>query len=321
MRRGILILATLAIALLAGSAEPARAQTTVMRIDPAWKWAALGSGPFSVQVWVDDVVTTDPCPLVGGGPCGLGGYEVEIAFDPTVIAFQSFANGPFLSSTGRTLYMCATQTIRHDPAYGVLSYYCATTGSTPLGPEGSGHLATVTFEPVSIGTTDLHLQNTQLVEASPFGTDIPHTTQDGSVTVQELGEGDSDGDGCANVDEAGDDPALGGDRNWFDPHDFYDVPVPTAFNGGTLANRDKAISIINDVLAVLEYSGTSDDGPPNAAGRDYDQDNNGDGEDDGILYDRSVGVVWSGAPEGAITIIVDVLLVLAQSGHSCQTPP
>jgi len=46
---------------------------------------------------------------------------------------------------------------------------------------------------------------------------------------------------------------------------------------------------------------------------------NGDGEDDGLLYDRSAGAVWSDAPDGAVTILTDVLL--AQAGHVCIAPP
>ncbi|MGB6837146.1 MAG: flexitail domain-containing putative surface protein [Dehalococcoidia bacterium] len=132
---------------------------------------------------------------------------------------------------------------------------------------------------------------------------------------------DDDNDGCADGEETGPEPGLGGTRDPLDPYDFYDVPVPTAFNGGTLDDRDQAVSILNDVLAVLEYSGTSDGGPPNGLGRQYNQDNNGDTLDDGLLYDRSVGPVWSDAPDGAVNILADVLLVLAQSGHSCQADP
>ena len=132
---------------------------------------------------------------------------------------------------------------------------------------------------------------------------------------------DCDADGCADGEELASDPALGGTRNPLNPYDFYDVPVPTAFDGGTLDDRDKAVTILNDVLAVLEYSGCSNGGPANGLGRQYNQDNNGDYQDDGLLYDRSVGPAWSDAPDGSITIIVDVLLVLAQSGHSCQAPP
>lgn len=141
---------------------------------------------------------------------------------------------------------------------------------------------------------------------------------------------DSDGDGCADSEELGTNPALGGMRDPLNPYDFYDVPVPTAFNGGTPADRDKAVTIVKDLLAVLEYSGTSDGGPCNvgpdhtpgtADDRCYNQDKNGDGEDDGLLYDRSVSPTWSDAPDGAVTAIVDALLVLEQSGHSCAAPP
>ncbi len=132
---------------------------------------------------------------------------------------------------------------------------------------------------------------------------------------------DTDGDGCADGEDLGSNPALGGTRDPLNPYDFYDVPVPTAFNGGTLADRDQAVSVLSDVLAVFEYAGCSDGGPANGLGREYNQDMNGDGEDDGLLYDRSAGTTWSDAPDGAITVMVDVLLVLAQSGHSCQAPP
>jgi len=156
----------------------------------------------------------------------------------------------------------------------------------------------------------------------------PHFHHDAQHTG--LYNPDTDADGCADGEELGADPALGGQRDPLNPYDFYDVPVPTAFNGGTLVDRDQAITIIDDLLAVLEYSGTSDGGPCNSGpdgipstpdDRCYNQDNNGDTLDDGMLYDRSVGALWSDAPDAAITIIVDVLLVLAQSGHSCQAPP
>ncbi|MGB6895002.1 MAG: hypothetical protein WBF37_03525, partial [Dehalococcoidia bacterium] len=65
------------------------------------------------------------------------------------------------------------------------------------------------------------------------------------------------------------------------------------------------------------YSGTSYGGPPNAIPRDYDDDVNGDTVPDGRAYDRSVGATRTGPPDGAVTIIVDVLAVLAQSGQSC----
>jgi uncharacterized repeat protein (TIGR01451 family) len=145
-----------------------------------------------------------------------------------------------------------------------------------------------------------------------------------------VGNPDADGDGCSNEEELGSNPALGGQRDPSDPWDFYDVPAPTLAAGGTMANRDKAVSIGNDVLGVLEYAGTSQNGPPNtgpdgipgtADDRDYDDDKDDNDVKDGIAYDRSSAVKWTGPPNGAIAIGEDVLLVLDQSGHNCQAPP
>jgi hypothetical protein len=106
-----------------------------------------------------------------------------------------------------------------------------------------------------------------------------------------------------------------------------------------MANRDTAVSVGNDVLGVLEYAGTSQDGPPNAGpdgihgtadDRDYDDDVDRDDMKDGIAYDRSVGLQFdpgpparflSDAPDGSITTGEDVLLALDQAGHSCAAPP
>ena len=144
--------------------------------------------------------------------------------------------------------------------------------------------------------------------------------------------GDDDCDACWDDAEPGLSPPADPADEW----DWYDVPVPTLFSGGHISgdgsgtdDRDHAITIIDDLLAVGEYSGTSDGGlcnsgpdriPGNADDRCYDQDINGDAVDDGQDYDRSTAT-RSGPPDGAVTIIVDVLLVLAQSGQSCGASP
>jgi hypothetical protein len=154
--------------------------------------------------------------------------------------------------------------------------------------------------------------------------DKDDTTPFGNAPVP---SGDFDRDGCTAAKELGTNAALGGKRNPTSPWDFYDVPAPTIGGGGSLSNRDRAVSIGNDVLAVLEYSGTSLNGPPNAGpdgiggnadDRDYDQDVDNNGVKDGIAYDRSTGVPLTDAPNGSISIGEDVLLVLDQSGSSCQ---
>jgi hypothetical protein len=121
---------------------------------------------------------------------------------------------------------------------------------------------------------------------------------------------DIDQDGCTNAQELGPDPALGGQRDPLNFWDFFDTPNP-----GVIPARDRAITI-SDVLRVLLRFGTT-----------------GDAKGDPLslvpesgyhpAYDRSPPAagapVWqAGAADGAITI-TDVVLIVAQFGHSCAT--
>jgi subtilisin family serine protease len=151
--------------------------------------------------------------------------------------------------------------------------------------------------------------------ATPTFTVTPSPTATPTATPTPIV--DSDGDGCSDQEELGSNPTLGGQRDPLDPWDFYDVPVPTLHAGGSTDNRDKAISIGSDVLAVLDYTGTSEGGPASGLGISYDEDMDGDTVKDGRAYDRSLGTAWSGPPNGSVSIGEDVLLVLDQAGHSC----
>lgn len=339
MWRMILLLGTLAVALFAGSREQTFAQGTILSLVPASKYTLPSTPSFEVDVWVRSVWTPICEPYSTTEPCGLGAYEIEIGFDPEVIQYQSTENGPLLTSTGRLIWMCFHAS-GHDPDNGVIVWSCTTTGNPPgqpepFGPEGSGLLATITFAPRMEGTTPLQFQSTILGDA--MGDAIEHSSEDGSVTVQDLGTGDSDGDGCADVEEAGDDPTLGGDRNPFDPYDFYDVPVPAREDPTPNGAKNQGITM-GDVLAVLFYTGTyrtdvcGDN--LNGNGVDYDCDKGvdtdgdtaadipPDGVPDGQGYDRSPAwpSSFSGPPDNAISM-GDVLAVLLQTGHSCVAPP
>jgi hypothetical protein len=272
---------------------------------------------FTVDAYVKDVHTTKPClPPDYTQACGLGGYTLEVHFNATKIQYVSIQNGPFLTSTGRLIYLCFNP-FGHDPAAGVVKWSCTTTPNPPgqplpFGPEGSGVLATITFTPLVAGTTQPQFQNTILGDT--FGTAIPHSVQDGSVTVGTYGSGatDTDGDGCADL-------MLGGDRNPDDPWDFDDVTVPARRDPTANGSRDKAVAM-DDVLAVLFYVGAYDGGPANPNGVDYDSDKMGPGTKAGRAFDRTPVWPFSGPPDGAIALD-DVLVALAQAGHSCADPP
>jgi hypothetical protein len=106
-----------------------------------------------------------------------------------------------------------------------------------------------------------------------------------------------DGDGCHDVEERGDNVALGRLRDPFNPWDFADVPTPALPMAG--AARNGAVSLA-DVGATLAWVGRVDGGPPDAGGHDYDDDNNANLIDDRAEYDRTFGGAVSGPPDGAI---------------------
>lgn len=134
-------------------------------------------------------------------------------------------------------------------------------------------------------------------------TPIYYTPKTNALTVHciEPTAGDYDGDGCSDAAENGTDPALGGDRNFINPWDFYDVAGP----GGPDV-PDGVIDLANDYMQVLaHYSPT---GYP--AGQGYEH------------YDRGP---WLGSsswkdvqpPDGVIDLPNDLLGLIQQIGHSC----
>ena len=114
--------------------------------------------------------------------------------------------------------------------------------------------------------------------------------------------GDTDGDGCSDQRENGPDETLGGQRDWQNPHDFYDVagsPGPPQ-NGAP----DGIIDLPNDILGVIKHHPAGDLG--------YD-----------AQFDRGP---WTGpnswndtqGPDGVIDLPNDILGVLLQFNHNCQ---
>jgi|SRR3989344_5342410 len=110
------------------------------------------------------------------------------------------------------------------------------------------------------------------------------------------------------------------ERNWvkmklkvvkgtlLNPWDFFDVPLPPGDPG--TGTKNGSISD-GDVAGVKAKFGTTQGGPPNKSGQNYNP-----------AFDRTfVGLDrWDlGPPNGSITG-ADVSLVRAQFGHSCVSP-
>jgi hypothetical protein len=153
---------------------------------------------------------------------------------------------------------------------------------------------------------------------TPTVTPTPTATPDLSI--------DTDGDGCADVEETGGTTTLGGNRDPLSPWDFFDVPAPAGpalgANGRELLTpasvRNKGINLA-DVAAIMSYVGRTASNP------DYQADRNGDGIADGVQLDRMFSAdpskPWdSPGPNGGVSL-QDVGVALAQVGHNCANPP
>lgn len=122
--------------------------------------------------------------------CGLGSYQTAITFDPTKLQYVSATNGAFLTSSGRSLFINPCEPTVTSTT---VSFNCNTIGTTPLGPVGSGALATVRFMPLVGGPTG----NTSITHTTTLtdiqGVTISHTDVNGVITFKR----------CADVSENG----------------------------------------------------------------------------------------------------------------------
>jgi len=90
----------------------------------------------------------------------LHGWEVEITFNSRVVNVVNATEGPFLNATG---YKTIPLEPRIDNTEGSIGFGATFMPPFPsTGASGSGILATVTFEAVSGGATDLHFEYTLL---------------------------------------------------------------------------------------------------------------------------------------------------------------
>jgi hypothetical protein len=133
---------------------------------------------------------------------------------------------------------------------------------------------------------------------------------------------DTDGDGCADEQEVGLNPARGGMRDATNFWDVLDVPM------GTMTGRDATVSG-GDIAAIAQRMGATDEGPG-----DFDRDSdplstpNPLGSPSGArtnyhpAFDRG-GTVPGGdpwdllPPDGAIAG-GDIAAAVVQFGHSCM---
>ncbi len=163
---------------------------------------------------------------------------------------------------------------------------------TPTNTPTPTPTATPTPTPTETPTPTPTATPTPTVTPTPTPTETPTPTKQPEP-------GDTDGDGCSDQRENGPDETLGGQRDYKDPNDYYDV-----LGAGASLVHDGVIDLPNDILGViLHFAPTG--APP------YD-----------VRFDRGPQTganVWNmGPPDGVVDLPNDILGVILQFQHNCQ---
>jgi hypothetical protein len=232
----------------------------------------------------------------------LGAFSVELRYDPSLISVTA-TPGALLSRPGVT---CMTM-----PTPGVYTFGCVTKGK-PDAPSGPGTLASIHVTPagtLSQKSVTLPLLTMRCKLADLQGHGIPFgACDDASITLHEAP--DTDHDGCADSEEKGNNPSLGGRRDDHNFWDFFDTPAA----GG----RNKAVTVedIAGVVGRFGSTGSPAGNPMTAPPPSPAYHTAFDRQDDPSTNDawRLLG------PDGVIAVN-DIVASVAQFGDNCTAAP
>jgi uncharacterized repeat protein (TIGR02543 family) len=147
--------------------KTASANQTAIIIDPQNSYVTIGK-TLSININVTNVAN-------------LTCWQFTLYFLNSILNCTDVIEGPFLRTGGST-YFNKTINNNYNATHGSILAY-----STLLGPNsanGSGTLATINFEALSVGESPLHLTETKLGDEKIPPQPIPHTTIDGLAQVQ-----------------------------------------------------------------------------------------------------------------------------------------
>jgi len=147
----------------------AKAQETTISIDPpTYEVAESEIGEiFTINITLNNVTN-------------LWSWKVRVDWNPEILNFTETAEGPFLNNTGDTLFLWANNWTAIGEGY-IPEISCTLQSSA--GVNGSGVLATVTFQSLSPGTSNITLTETVLKEPETGHLEISHNVSNGEVTV------------------------------------------------------------------------------------------------------------------------------------------
>jgi hypothetical protein len=144
----IIFLAALLAAVIAVPTVGAAPPDPTLKVEPAQLEVPAGQR-FQVRVTI-------------AGVENLGGFQVRLAYDPSVLEVKDAAVEEFLTSTGRTKIPVGPQ-VDNDGGSVVLG---AATFGDAAGPNGSGVLATITCKALGEGSSELTLEDVQVMDTA-----------------------------------------------------------------------------------------------------------------------------------------------------------
>lgn len=109
----------------------------------------------------------------------LAAFEFLLLYDGDIFDYESYQRGDFLASTGREV-VC-----QEVSETGAFKLNCITLRQAPpLGPDGSGILATVQLKPKGSGTSDLTLDRVKFSAADETATSIVPAITNAVIEVE-----------------------------------------------------------------------------------------------------------------------------------------
>lgn len=114
--------------------------------------AELSIAPSNVVVELNHVFTVD---VTIANVTDLYGWEIKLYYENAILNFTDVVEGPFLKSGGSTIWEINIDP-SHDATHGMIQFGASLLGEVP-GVSGNGTLATVSFQAVALGNTDLDI--------------------------------------------------------------------------------------------------------------------------------------------------------------------
>ncbi len=187
--------------------------------------------------------------------------------------------------------------------------------------DGGGHTWPGSFDVPGLGYTTQQINATALMldffEAHPLAI-TPEVDTDGD-TVPDFTDADNDNDGCADAQETGNSPMLGGVRNSKNFWDYGDMPLETSAGSGFYV-RDGKVRV-GDILAVVQRYFADDDGGTAPINRTSDPLSTPPAAGYHPAFDRGAVIGpngWDLAPPDGQVLVGDILAVVQQYFHDCS---